>query len=116
MPKRQLGLVINEELLSSFRVPGYCEVCGRWCNPREPAHIFGRGARSWKRIDVVWNLLSLGSTRKFQCDCHTKHHAGKLSTESLLSIVASREDVTIEWIKAEHDRILREFGKGGISS
>ncbi len=108
-------LVRDEELLKLLRQPGKCELCDQFCRVREPAHIFPRGARSWKRIDLPWNLLALGSTPNFQCSCHSMIHNGKISLGEQLAVVCRREGVTPEWIRAEHARLLRELGKGGRS-
>lgn len=112
----KLGLVINERLLDTFRGPGCCEMCGIWCLGRDAAHAFERGVNSWKRIDLPWNLISLGTMFPGPvrpCRCHALYHAGRLKRGRFLEVIAKRENVTVQWIIAEHTRMLLECGKGG---
>jgi hypothetical protein len=45
-------------------------------------------------MDVSINLISLGSTQGWQCECHTKiHKTGEITRYDLLAIVAHREGV-----------------------
>ena len=109
------GLIVDEPLLATMRVPGYCEWCMKWCHVREVHHVFGRGGNSWKRIDLPMFLMSLGSTLGFQCKCHsrmTNSFTGH-GINDQLKFLADRDGTTPEWIKGEHDRLLRELGKGG---
>ena len=65
--------ISNPSLLAEYRTPGNCEICGRACQVREPAH---RIAVAQGRLDVAINLLALGSTRRFLCGCHSAVHSG----------------------------------------
>jgi len=107
------GLIIDEQLLSLLRLPGDCEVCGKWCRIREPHHVFGRGANSWKRIDLPMFLLSVGSTPHFECPCHSRITNGAIGLAQQLILLSNRDGNTPQKILNEHDRILREMGKGG---
>lgn len=109
----KLGLVIDEPLLASMREPGPCEMCGYWFKDRQVHHVFEKGARSWKRIDLPWNLISLGPMLGPLCRCHSRYHHGVLSRSAILVVVANREKVTPQQIRDEHARMLRECGKGG---
>ncbi len=111
----------NERLLDEFRGPGLCEVCGVWCSVRDAAHAFERGVNSWKRIDLRWNLISLGTMVPWLagpglCLCHSRYHNGKLSRGRILEVIAAREGLTVQWIIDEHSRLLLEGGKGGRRS
>lgn len=103
----------NEKLLKAMRVAGPCEVCGVWCDPRQVHHAFEKGVSSWKRIDLPWNLISLGPMGGSACRCHERYHAGQLKRGQILEVIARREKVTVRWIVEEHSRILLEGGKGG---
>ena len=77
------------DLLREFRGPGRCELCDAMCSIREAAHIFSKGAG---QLDVRINLLALGSTTNFKCDCHSRSHYGDGATrQQMLQIVARRE-------------------------
>lgn len=92
--------IIDEKLLDEFRKPGKCEWCGARCRLREPAHVYGRGHGGGRRLDVRFNLISLGSTRAFQCECHTLHHAGERPIQcDLAAKVAEREKTTQDAIE-----------------
>ncbi len=103
----------NEKLLDEFRGPGECEFCGFWCSVRNAHHCFERGHNSWKRIDLRWNIISLGNMIGFQCRCHALYHAGRLKRGQILEVIARREGLKVQWIIDEHTRLLLEGGKGG---
>lgn len=103
----------NEKLLGRFRGPGRCEVCGIWSEVRDAHHAFERGHNSWKRIDLPWNLISLGSMLGSNCQCHQAFHNGRLKRGRILEIIAAREKVTVQWIIDTHTKMLFEGGKGG---
>ena len=75
--------IVDKKLLDGFREAWRCE----WCDKPTPSgcdphHIYSRGAG---RLDVRINLIAL---------CREDHqavHAGKISREDLLAIVARRE-------------------------
>jgi hypothetical protein len=60
------------------------------------------------RLDVRINLIALGSSAAFQCQCHTEVHAGTISRADLLLIVAQREGVLQGEIETEIYRLRRE--------
>lgn len=79
----------EENILLPYREPGNCEFCGKWCRRREPAHIISRGAGGPSH---PLNLVALGSTLTYQCQCHTSHHNGGRPTRlDLLDVVGRRE-------------------------
>ncbi len=85
-------IIENELLLAELRLPGRCCLCNRMCHVREPAHIIAKGMGSGRRLDVPLNLLSLGSTTRFECECHRKLHDQRTHTEEQLMLyAASRE-------------------------
>lgn len=83
---------------------------------RDAHHAFERGVNSWKRIDLVWNLISLGTMfpgAVSSCGCHAKYHNGQIKRGQILEKIAAREGLTVQWIIDEHSRLLLEGGKGG---
>ena len=92
--------VINKTLLATFRVAGKCEACGKWCNERDPHHVFSKGAG---RVDARLNLIALCRL------CHNGFHAsGKPSRAELLVIVGKREGKTPEDIEDFVYRVRRD--------
>ena len=86
--------VIRPKVLVPFRTPGPCEFCGKWCQVREPAHIFASGMGG-ARLDVSINLVALGSTPRFACPCHREHHQGRTPLKcDLMRLTAKREKTT----------------------
>lgn len=85
------------DILQRFRGPGWCQVCGKYCQFRDACHVFGKGAG---RVDAPWNLYSAGSYVQFNCTCHRdQHHEGREKWEPrLLEIVAKREKTVPEAI------------------
>lgn len=92
--------IINEALLTEFHSPGPCDICGKFCHEREPHHFRRRGFGGGSRLDISINLLALGSTPRWECQCHTRIHAGELTACDELNAIAKRE-------KAEPDDIAR---------
>ena len=88
-------------------------VCGVWSDVRDAHHVFERGHNSWKRIDLRWNLVSLGTMLGSNCRCHARYHNGVLTRAEIIMVVAARENLTPQWIRDEHSRMLLENGKGG---
>jgi hypothetical protein len=96
------------EILKLFRGPGRCEACGKSCRIREAAHLFAKGMGGGGRKDIRINLVSLGSTPGFECQCHTNSHNGKEPTlDTLLGIVAEREKCKAEDIEP----VIRFIGR-----
>lgn len=89
----------DEKLLAEFRTAGPCELCYRWCNPREPHHLWGRGVGGGTRLDIRINLIALGSSRGFQCECHTRIGDGNLDNAMAKAKVANREGVSVDDIE-----------------
>lgn len=110
--------VVNERLLATYRTPGPCEACGRWCERREAAHYYARGMGGAGRMDVKENLLALGPV--FACACHQNAHAGNIPRRTLLAIIAKREKMTVEALeefllalRRKSRKDLTGPGKGG---
>lgn len=88
--------VPDDTLLASYRIPGHCELCGKFCVMLCAAHVFSRGAG---RVDHPWNLVKAGMDPLRDCKCHHNSHAtGKPSREEFLRVVADREEVSPEHI------------------
>ena len=87
--------IVNKKLWQEFQQPGRCEYCGLQCSKREPHHYLSRTPEITVRI----NLLSVGSTELFQCECHNKIHAGTITRDQVLAKIAARETVDPEVIK-----------------
>jgi len=65
-------------------------------------------------LDILINLISLGSTQGFECDCHTKCGAAKISRDKVLEIIAAREKTTPDDIIAVVDLFRRTPRDGPI--
>lgn len=99
--------IVNVALLKRFRTAGHCELCGVWCKVREPHHAFTRGAG---QLDVPFNLIAVGSTRKSECRCHARvdgRDSPAIPFDEVLAVIAKREGVTPEWIESEVWRLRR---------
>lgn len=80
-------IVKDDALLASYRRRGKCEWCGKTVN-LIAAHAFSRGSG---RIDLPWNLVSLGADAVRDCTCHhDSHYQGWPGTDELLTVIASR--------------------------
>lgn len=90
----------KEATLDLFRTPGNCEWCGKLCRRREPHHLWAKGMGGGSRLDLRINLVALGSSRDFGCDCHTQTHAGRITRADLLAVVARRERCLQDEIEA----------------
>jgi hypothetical protein len=102
---KQSRAIIDEELLEEFRLPGLCELCDRFCRVREPHHLASKGSGGWSRFDLRYLLISLGSTAHFQCDCHRQAQEFRISRERVFEVVAQRENISVEFIEAEINRL-----------
>jgi hypothetical protein len=100
-------VIVDEELLRMFRAPGRCELCGNWCDVREPHHVFARGLGGGARLDIPENLLALGSTPGWQCRCHRLCEDGFIPRHAQLCVVALREGMEVEEVEAEIHRVRR---------
>ena len=88
----------DEKLLATFRGPGRCELCGKGCKSREPHHVTAKGMGGGKRLDIRLNILSVGSTPAFECECHTRIDT-KAGQERCWRIISEREGVPVETIR-----------------
>lgn len=86
-------IIANERLLEEFRTPGKCEWCGRACRVREPHHWRAKGFGGGFRLDVRINLIGLGSTLAFECQCHRMVEDGNIERFAMLAVIAARERV-----------------------
>ena len=87
-------IIKNKKLLKDCRSAGLCEYCLKSCKNREGAHIVSVGAGG---SDISINLVRLGSTVNWCCQCHSNHHNGKAPTRgNLFQIVADREKCDTE--------------------
>lgn len=100
--------VADRDLLREFREPGRCELCLKWCKKREPHHLWAKGMGGGGRLDVRINLIALGSTLEWQCECHTRIHNGLVPKIVLMVIVATREAILVDDLEAEMYRLRRE--------
>lgn len=83
-----------------------CEWCGLYCRkPTERHHIVSRGMGGGSRLDIRENLIDLGGA--FDCDCHGRAQAGKISKDSLFNTVAMAIDSTLAKVKSKVYRLLR---------
>lgn len=88
--------IIDKAALSTPRSP-FCEYCLRSCrNPTERHHIVARGLGGGSRMDIPENLIDLGEC--WDCGCHQKAQAGKISKAVLWERVAAREGTTVRKI------------------
>ena len=93
----------NRKLWKLFSLSGRCEICKRFFKTREPHHLRGRTPEITMRI----NLISLGSSKPLTCSCHFDVHNGKISSQEVLEIVASREHVYVGDITEAMDMLRR---------
>lgn len=81
--------VIDEALLSAFRIAGACALCGVLCRRRVPHHVVSRGFGGATRFDLAVNLLSLGGP--FDCSCHRDCDEHRIPFRAQVDAVAARE-------------------------
>jgi len=104
----------NRPLRREFALPGYCELCGRYCRKREGHHLW----HCTPELSIRINLISLGSSRLYRCKCHRKIHDGNLPASYVLLVVANREKCRVEeiveimqwmrrWVKPTPGQLLR---------
>lgn len=91
--------IINKPLLRSYHSKGTCELCGKVCQKCEPHHIVARGMGGGRRLDVRCNLIRVGSSRHFQCQCHSLIDT-KEGYRRCLEVSAKREGCKPEEIEA----------------
>jgi hypothetical protein len=104
--KVQKRAIKNERLLDEFRTPGNCELCNFWFLKREPHHVIGKGTGGWRRLDIRINLIAVGSSQYFTCDCHRLAQANRITLREVREVVAKREGVTVEQIEETVNRLL----------
>jgi hypothetical protein len=82
-----------------------CEYCDRLCgHDTERHHIVFRGIGGGKRLDIVENVVDLGGP--WDCGCHQKADARKITSDELYAIVAKRLGTTARKIKNKIKRLL----------
>lgn len=91
------------KLLKEFALPGLCEICKETCGKREAHHLRSRTPS----LDIRINLISVGSTLSWECDCHSSYHAGKIPPNRILEIVAAREKVKVDDVTTVMDLFRR---------
>lgn len=88
----------DNKFLDRYRKPGLCELCGKPCWKREPHHVIAKGMGGGRQLDCRFNIISLGSSPAFQCQCHDRiDRAG--GRERCWSVIAIREQTSPEIIK-----------------
>ena len=84
----------DTDILALFRGSGKCEMCGKQCRQREPSHLWGKGHGGGFTLNIRINLMAMGSTPNFCCQCHNEHHQGKIGVAEMVEKVAKREKET----------------------
>ncbi len=59
--------IVNLDVLRSFRTPGFCDACGKYCRECCGHHVW---PRSRGRIDHSFNLMKVGMDYFQDCKCH----------------------------------------------
>lgn len=98
-------IVKNESILRLFKGPGNCQYCGRWCNRLEAHHATCRGIGGANRLDIIENLLAVGSV--WDCGCHDRITRGDIKPATVWLRIARREGKSVEWIMERVRAILR---------
>jgi hypothetical protein len=98
--------IVDNNMLKRFRGPGLCELCGKPCSAREPHHVIAKGMGGGRQLDIRINLVAVGSTPGFECECHSRADA-KAEQARCRQIIARREKTTVEAIEEACDLILR---------
>ena len=91
-------IVKDKTLLGKFRRATACEWCGRR-RPCDPHHLWPRGLGGGRRLDVPANLIALCRP------CHDDAHAGRIRRNDLVAIVARREGMRQQQIRALVERL-----------
>lgn len=95
--------IVDPSLTRWFAKAGICELCKCWCRSCEGHHIFAKGMGGGGQLDIYINLIRLGRTKQFVCDCHTKIHSKVepcTRRSNLILKVAEREDLEPELIES----------------
>ncbi len=79
--------ILNKPLRLEFALPGNCEFCGLPCRKREGHHFLSCNPELTTRI----NMVSLGSTLDWQCECHSRIHLGRIPRVQVLEKISARE-------------------------
>lgn len=85
-------IIRSPATLDLFRSPGRCQLCRKPCSVREGHHYLARGMGGGNQLDVEINLIALGSSGQFECECHTRVHGGNISRAEVLAVIAKREN------------------------
>lgn len=98
----------DAKFLKTMRAQILCEWCRSWegCHIH---HIFGRGQRSWKRLDLPIAVVRLCPK------CHAKTHGGNILRCDLLAVVATREGCLQGDIEETVYAILQRSKKGNVA-
>lgn len=67
----------------------------------QPHHVWAKGMGGAGRMDVAVNLIAL------DIHCHAAVHAGKITRNKLLTIIAKREGTTVAAIERKIYRLRR---------
>ena len=81
--------ILNQRTLDEFRTRGPCSWCARVCRVREPHHWYPKGMGNSSQLDVQFNLIAVGSSQLFQCDCHTRMESGEIYRGDVLAKIAA---------------------------
>lgn len=86
-------IICDDARLKRGRESGLCEICLRPCRVREFHHWKPKGMGGGSRLDVAINLIDVGSTRNFECHCHTQCESGLITQGHVLGLIAKRHRV-----------------------
>lgn len=112
----------DDAMLDRFRGPGICELCGKFCRHTEPHHVIAKGMGGGRQLDIRINLIRVGSTPNFECQCHNNVDT-KTGQEACWRVIAARENTTVNAIQdacymilnldkdASFDRILLKLAQ-----
>ena len=91
--------VVDKKGMDKVKGIDHCERCGQRPNGflnLEVAHVKGKGARG---PDIKENCLKLCGPACLFAGCHGEDHLGEIEDDELFSIIAEREEKTLEEIK-----------------
>lgn len=95
--------IVDKHALARFAGPGCCELCGRWCEQRDPHHWrIKRGHGGGCRMDHPWNLVAVcrGWTQTGWVSCHDDAQARRIHPATIAAIVSRRENVLQDTLEA----------------
>jgi len=62
---------------------------------REIHHVVARGLGGGRRLDILANILSVGSTQGFECHCHSRIDTASGKNRCLM-LIAQREGCSVD--------------------